>query len=55
MRYPHECGDCTFLSPLDKYDVYYCSRENTMIYRDGPDGEYTTIPLRGLVTPLAAA
>ena len=52
MRYTHECDECTFLSPLDKYDVYYCSRENTMIYRHGEEGDYTTIPLRGLVTAI---
>ena len=52
MRYPHDCDQCTFLGLLDNYDVYYCAKPNTMIYRDGPDGEYTTIPLRGLVTPL---
>lgn len=52
MRYQHDCGKCTFLSPLDQYDVYYCSNENTMIYRYGIDGDYTTIPLRGLVNPI---
>ena len=52
MRYPHDCTNCKFLGYLDNYDVYYCAKPNTMVYRDGPDGEYTTIPLRGLVTPL---
>ena len=52
-RYQHDCTICRFVGYLDRYDVYYCSKENTMIYRNGPDGEYTTIPLRGLVTPIA--
>lgn len=52
MRYPHDCDQCHYLGLLDNYDVYYCAKPNIMIYRHGPDDKYTTIPLRGLVTPL---
>jgi len=49
MRYLHECDDCEFLGVIDVYDVHYCHRENTMIYRHGVEDRYTTISLRGRV------
>jgi hypothetical protein len=45
MRYPHDCSDCDFLGLLDNYDVYYCHRENTMIYRHGAEENYTTMSM----------
>jgi hypothetical protein len=42
-RYEHHCNECTFLGQYDQYDLYYCSREGTVIARfSNEEDEYAS-------------
>ena len=37
-RYTHDCDSCEFLGQYDKYDLYVCPDEPTIVARYGNDG-----------------
>jgi hypothetical protein len=42
-RYEHDCSDCVYLGQFNKYDLYFCPREPTIIARYSNEGsEYTS-------------
>lgn len=39
-RYRHDCEECVFLGVHEKYDLYFCGANPTVIARYGVDGDY---------------
>lgn len=39
-RYPHDCDECVFLGTHEKYDLYFCGANPTVIARYGTEGDY---------------
>jgi len=49
-RYSHDCSDCVFLGQFNKYDLYFCPREPTIIARYSSEGsEYTSGIIFGIM------
>lgn len=56
-RYLHDCEECVFLGTHDRYDLYYCEANPTVIARYGTDGDYlsglivaATVPVLAIAT-----
>lgn len=39
-QFEHDCDRCIFLGRHEKYDLYFCPTEPTVIARYGVDGDY---------------
>lgn len=55
-RYLHDCEECVFLGTHERYDLYYCNANPTVIARYGKDGDYLSgLACASLVPVLAVA
>lgn len=55
-RYLHDCEECVFLGTHERYDLYCCPANPTVIARYGTDGDYLSgLLVAGTVPVLAIA
>jgi hypothetical protein len=53
-RYQHDCEECVFLGTHDRYDLYFCEANPTVIARYGIDGDYLSGLLLAPTVPVLA-
>lgn len=55
-RHQHDCEECVFLGTHERYDLYYCKANPTVIARYGTEGDYLSgLAAASLVPVLAIA